>query len=315
MTRLKFITFFSLGFFLTAFFSSCNTGIESTRIVRMSKADQRLLTPTAEDLTGRQLSGRPLKNWNKGDRFIIADNKAALILKGVSTTSDIVGTPIYYDGLTSRRSPDGSQEIEIEFRTKTSDLYFYPTGKKDREKALELASDNLAMIIDPQIAARADSLLAGKTLWIMNSLWYDAEGNSVPSLKYVPVEVTEVLPGDIYFPMHVKIHHATIGDAIVWMSAGGGAEGTGRAGSRPFSSLFSYQDPRQAYPSISDDNWNLICKGEVAIGMTKDECRLALGSPQEVSSGHDWNSTMDIWQYSDGRFLIFRDGLLSESHH
>ena len=44
--------------------------------------------------------------------------------------------------------------------------------------------------------------------------------------------------------------------------------------------------------------------------MTKEECKLSLGNPTDVNSGHDWNSTIDFWQYPNGSYLRFQDGLL-----
>lgn len=34
------------------------------------------------------------------------------------------------------------------------------------------------------------------------------------------------------------------------------------------------------------------------------------GESPEVTSGQDWNSILDIWEYPDGTFLSFKDGLL-----
>ena len=45
--------------------------------------------------------------------------------------------------------------------------------------------------------------------------------------------------------------------------------------------------------------------------MTKDECRLSLGNPDELQSGHNTSQTLDIWQYSDGTYLFFSDGILT----
>ncbi|MDE6400707.1 MAG: hypothetical protein K2L68_07600, partial [Muribaculaceae bacterium] len=62
---------------------------------------------------------------------------------------------------------------------------------------------------------------------------------------------------------------------------------------------------------IEDDVWQLICSSKVRTGMTKDECRLALGNPKEVDSGHDYTQTLDLWHYSDGAVLWFEDGILT----
>lgn len=80
--------------------------------------------------------------------------------------------------------------------------------------------------------------------------------------------------------------------------------------SRSFSSLFSLNDPKLAYPGITPEIWEIICRGGLTVGMTKEECKLSLGNPKEVDTGHDWNSLMDYWKYDDGTYLLFQDGRL-----
>ena len=81
--------------------------------------------------------------------------------------------------------------------------------------------------------------------------------------------------------------------------------------SRTFSTLFYLSDPKLRYPSIRRDVWDLIRNESVREGMTKEECKLALGNPDDVATGHDWSQTIDIWNYKNGTFLQFQDGLLT----
>ena len=80
--------------------------------------------------------------------------------------------------------------------------------------------------------------------------------------------------------------------------------------SSPSPKLYRLSAPTTSYPAISDENWALIQKGKIRLGMTKEECRLSLGNPTSTDSGHDYSSTIDIWKYEDGTFLRFQDGLL-----
>ena len=75
--------------------------------------------------------------------------------------------------------------------------------------------------------------------------------------------------------------------------------------------LFLLADPKGKYPHISNENWALIQQGKVGTGMTKEECKLSIGNPDDLQSGHSRSQTMDIWQYNDGTFLMFEDGLLT----
>lgn len=66
--------------------------------------------------------------------------------------------------------------------------------------------------------------------------------------------------------------------------------------------MFGYDDLRKQHPDISESTWILLSKGEVAIGMTKTECKLALGEPiQIVKQAH---SRYESWYYR-GRTLEF----------
>ena len=82
--------------------------------------------------------------------------------------------------------------------------------------------------------------------------------------------------------------------------------------SRTFADLFFVADPKIRHSSIRPEIWELICEGKVKSGMTKEECKLALGNPDDVATGHDWNQTIDIWNYKNGMYLQFQDGLLTK---
>lgn len=108
------------------------------------------------------------------------------------------------------------------------------------------------------------------------------------------------------FVLSLDITDENSSPAVMYMNiANSGLE------SRTFPDLFSISDPKLRYPSIRPEVWTLITKGRVATGMTKDECKLALGNPSDVNSGHDWNQTLDLWRYDNGAWLQFQDGLLT----
>jgi hypothetical protein len=70
------------------------------------------------------------------------------------------------------------------------------------------------------------------------------------------------------------------------------------------------KNPRDSYPTITDAVWSNIMSGRVADGMTKDECRLALGSPKNVTEQFGYSAVREIWSYENGIFLIFEDSIL-----
>lgn len=68
---------------------------------------------------------------------------------------------------------------------------------------------------------------------------------------------------------------------------------------------FGMGDLRKQYPDIADETWPLLSKGEVRTGMSKEECKLALGSPiQRVA---DTRSRYETWFYQ-GKTIDFEDG-------
>ena len=88
--------------------------------------------------------------------------------------------------------------------------------------------------------------------------------------------------------------------------------GKGRGATRTFDSLFAFDNPRNRYPEIKDDVWELITRSRVREGMTRDECRLALGQPSDILRIPTYGGMQERWTYTDGIFLIFDDGFLTK---
>lgn len=154
--------------------------------------------------------------------------------------------------------------------------------------------------------------MTGQTYYVMTPLWTSLSGESIRGRKYVAAEVTGVEPGSGITPLKIVLRLAAPdGDGQTFtlnMAAPGRDTGSS---TRSFSNLFSLTDPRLKYPKIADDTWAHIQAGEVVGGMTRDECRLALGTPSEVDRRAGYSDLYEIWTYSDGRRLIFTDGLLT----
>ena len=183
---------------------------------------------------------------------------------------------------------------------------YYNTGKSPDTAATTVMSDQIPMLIDLDMVDRAKEMLVGLHLWTRSPLWYDEDGNRIDGRKFVPVTVIDVRPGNISFPIRLKFEDDKGKEAWAYMNLG-----NSHADSRSFANLFSLSDIRSRYPGISDEVWDLICRGKVRYGMTKLECKLSLGNPTEVDTGHDWNQTLDLWHYPDGQILYFEDGLLA----
>lgn len=310
------IVAFVLSVSFVAMLYGCNTGIDSTKVIKMSKSEQREASPDAEEVFASEMRSAPLGEWKPGKSFLVSDNKATLILEtsGKSAADSLEGELLRFEGLETRPSPGGERTLVVRFRSAGSgETYKYNTGKENVEGLSQLTGLDIPMLIDLDLVAQVDSMLRGKTLWTRTRLWYDADGNTLDGRKYVPVRVTGVRPGNKVFPVEIDFTDDRGQLASVLMNVRG-LSGLG-AESRTFPSLFSLEDPRPGYKTITPERWTLIQNGKVALGMTKEECRLALGNPADVAAGHNWSSVIDIWSYKDGTFLQFEDGLLSNFRH
>ncbi len=300
--------------------TSCFTGVESTKKITLSKEDKKNVLPTPEEEFFNSVTPTPLSEWAPGRPFIAADNRALLIFdqQGLPTDPDVAalgGKTLYYVGIAKRPTPEGGDEGVILFSDVIPDksgeiyaqgmVYQYNTGKHPSE-VYDMKSDQIPMLIDTAMVDATRSLLKGKELWTRSPLWYDAKGGRIPGKKYVPVTIKEVFPGNIVFPVEILFTDSNGDEGRMYMNFGNsGLE------SRSFASLFYISDFRKRYPDIQDDVWNAITDSKVKLGMTKLECKLALGNPSEVDTGHDYSQTLDLWHYPDGKVLWFEDGLLT----
>jgi len=290
--------------------SSCFTGVESTKKISLSRDDRKTLQPSEEEIFFRPVSGDPLAEWESKRPFIAADNRTLLIFdqQGLPIDPDVAnigGKTLLYEGIESRIAPDGTTDAVIVFSCGDMILR-HNTGKDISVAPGTVTSDAIPMMIDLKMIESARNLLLGKKLWTRSPLWYDIDGNRIPGKKYVPVTVTDVGPGSLVFPIKVRFKDETGTEAWAFMNFGNSGKE-----SRSFSNVFFITDLRHKFPAIEDDVWNLICSGKVRIGMTKEECKLSLGNPKEVNSGHDYSQTLDLWHYADGTVLWFEDGILT----
>lgn len=293
--------------------SSCFTGVERTDKIKLSREDRRILKPTPEETLLEYIVPSPLGDWQKGKVFYAADNKTLMIFDqqdvvSFSSNSDFAGTPLEFQGLSSQTAPDGSQTAVIVLSDGSS-LYHLDTGMDPQKAASDYLSNNSPLLIDNDMVAKTRDLLKNRQVWTRTHFYYDENGQRVSDEKFIPVTIEDVTPGDLLFPLKLRVKTADGKLRYIMMNYGNST-----SESRSFAKLFSLSDIRNNYPQIEDNVWALICKGRVAPGMTKEECKLALGNPADVSSGHDYSQVYDIWHYSEGTYLRFIDGRLYDFH-
>lgn len=293
--------------------TSCFTGVESTKRVKMTRSERKATRPTAEEELISAVEGAPLSGWKQGRVFTASSDRVRLIFDPAeaSLLSDSAlreGSKVKFGGVELTPTAYGREEVVLLFDADGITLR-YPTGRQPAEAMTEVISTQLPMLTDDATVTRVDSLLRGRTFYTRTQLWYDSAGNREQGRKFIPVRIegVDVCTGN--FPMRVLFRSLEKGAGAPLCSMYMSLSESG-ADSRSFPSLFTIENPRRRFSSTTDANWDRICSGLVSEGMTKDECRLSLGNPEETAGGQDRMKTIEIWRYSDGRVLRFEDGLL-----
>lgn len=312
LSYLILLTSLSVSILLTA----CSTGIESTRQIKMSRAERDAFQLSDEQKLAASLLPDTLYQWRIGKKFLISDDKIPLLMDfplGVIGASyskrSLVGDTIIYRGVTAKKSPGGEESLIVVFGYNNADI-FYNTGLAPDIARNRISSTAIPTIIDLELVDRVKSALIDKQFWILTCSCFDADDVPIKGEKFVPVEVIGVMPGNNVSP--VKIEFASDRNPHAFLYLNLSALNSLSGDSRRFDALFSFTDPRAAHRQISDEVWSCICNGNLMLGMTKEECRLSLGNPTDVNAGHDWNTTIDVWKYKDGAYLKFEDGRLAD---
>ncbi|MDE6410230.1 MAG: hypothetical protein K2K81_08360 [Muribaculaceae bacterium] len=142
---------FSPYIFLILLLSGCSTGIESTKTITYSKSERKELTASPEEVFMAGMVPTKLKDWKKGKRFMISDNRAALVLESNSRvwedSVNIKGKEIMFNRILERPTPGGEHQVVIAFTDGVNE-YLYPTGKRINEALENLSSLDIPMLID-----------------------------------------------------------------------------------------------------------------------------------------------------------------------
>lgn len=311
------------GALIAGTLTSCFTGVESTPKVTVTRGDMgRIRAQQREDWYLDTIKPQPMADWKPGKKFYVTDDRVALtfLQEGMPLSADslhLFGSILQYSGAEQIIHPDGQRTVTLRLTSSsgiTADntsaaqpIYRFDTGLDSLQAASEFNSYQIEMLIDIDAVTQADKLMRGNKYWTRSPIWYTPADKPFKGRKYVPVTVDSVSIGNLIFPLKVYFTDEKGEKAYMLMNL----KGTG-SGSRSFANLFYLEDIRPRYQHISPTNWQLICEGRVAEGMTKEECRLSLGYPQNIESGFSTGYTIDIWQYDGGRYLRFEDGLLTK---
>ncbi|MCM1519173.1 MAG: hypothetical protein NC098_00090 [Lachnoclostridium sp.] len=286
----------------------CFTGVESTP--RISASDvRRVETPPApEDSFLRNVMAQPFAQWMPGKKFKVADNKIRLLFGAtIPQGRDLAGTLLTFTGFNPTVSFTGDKVTDLYFVDDLfpADTMVYRVNFSADDLLSGKAPAEIPFTVDLDLVSRAGELLLGKKLYILTRNRRDDNDNIIPGRKFAAVTIDSVLPGNAVNPLKVVFTDDRGDKACVFLASGDTSNSP-----RTFRHTFSFSDPRKRYPAISDHNWELISEGKVAEGMTRDECRLALGNPATVDRRPGYSYLYERWGYENGIYLIFEDGLL-----
>lgn len=295
--------------------SSCGTGIEVTEHVTdkdvekaISQSDQKARNVNT---TALQAYADSVPAWKAGiKRLWVADNQARLLFDGAGSglaSTPLDGHVLVYDGYDTGSIYDNRQTVNLKFvDSETGEMLVYRTGKT----LVEFGSNfSIPMLIDLDMVDHVARQVAGRDFYIRTPIWYSRENEQmVNGRHFIKVHVDSVKPGNAVMPLRVLFTTMdTREQAMVWMNVYSSA-----MPGRDFTGLFDVNDPHLLYPTITDKNWELITLSRVVEGMTKEECRLALGSPKRINQNPDQSGMREYWYYDGGSYLYFVDGLLSQ---
>lgn len=293
---------------------SCGTGIEVTEHVT-DKDVRRVLDKDSgrQPIVTLEAYQDSLPAWKEGKRFWVADDRVTQMLAPTSgydkDTLHLAGHVLTYRTW-SKSGPfsyGDNRRLYIEFDDEVTGLHLnYCYGKATDAYH---AGFTLPMLIDMDMVDHVAQQLVGKEFYIRTPIWYDrSTGQMMDGRHFVKVHIDSILPGNAVLPLRTLFTTCdTREQAMVWMN-----NNASTMHGRDFDAMFSLSDPRLSYPGITDANWELITRGQVITGMTKEECRLAMGSPKSINERPDQAGMREYWYYDGGSYLYFVDGLLNQ---
>lgn len=270
----------------------CFTGIEKTPTIKDKSSVKSTAKTTPEQQLLQGVVPQALENWQKGKPFIVTPGRLSYAYSPAHVASRLMtGDTLRFQDVRTGTRLAGDTVTEVRLITPSGEIIH--TMVESPFRTIKHTALNLPFTIDANLVEDVRSVLKNRTVWTLRT---DKQGR-----RYQRTVITDVLPGTADFPLLV----VTPADSILMLLNSKSASG------RIFSNLFSLSDPRKSYPQISNRNWELICSGNIAPEMTREECRLALGAPAEIDRQTTYSGILERWTYEDGKYLIFTDGILT----
>lgn len=300
----------ALSLFLDLCVSGCFTGIESTPKITAENIKDADLKISAEQRISDMIVAEPTEKWTKGKKWIVTDKKISLAFTpATDSADDLTGDTLSLDSVRTFTNVTGRQDIELSLTDTNGNTFIHRTNIEASEWP-KRDSYQIPFTVELSAVELADSILKGTNCFIVTPRWQDSAGNDITGLRHVEVNIVGVIPGNHVYPLTVVFSPEKTGSNEVRYIPM--TFGLSTAATRNFDRIFSFTNPRKTYPGITDATWNLIIHSQIAEGMTRDECRLALGAPDSVVRTASPGAQLERWSYNNGVYLLFEDGYLTK---
>lgn len=290
---------------ITFLFTGCFTGIESTpKITEKDVQRQNIAVRKESGLLDNINIQRPIE-WSSGKQFYVNDERINRVLKSPLKNEDsMVGQILVLDRIDTVSSLTGETVVDLKFKDSSGTIYTYPTGLAF-QKWKTLDQYRIPFMTELDLVSTIKDAFINRQFYYLTSRRLDENGNDTEGLRYEPVTIIDVVPGDSFYPARVCFDDNEGNHYSAYITLGNETNSI-----RNFETLFSTSDPRKNYPRISDEVWNKIRHSQVQLGMTSEECKLALGSPDTYTRIPSTAGMIEYWSFGNGRYLTFEEGVL-----
>ena len=302
-----------------AMLTGCYTATHTAPIGQNEVRKEGAYAPSDERQLMASVISQPPSTWKPGKQWVITDERLKVLLNVVNGAmpADMTGNVLNFDSMVTGRNIVGNEYTDIIFALSPADHQPSETRVSYRidmplDSLMRRQTLSIPFTVESSLVTDTDALLRGRELYVMTATWLDDNGNYIKRRRFLPVIITSVTSGTPQAPLKVSFHlkddPSTSGSLMLTMPARDDADGP-----RDFASMFSLKNPRDIYKSIYPDIWELITRGRVTEGMTREECRLSLGNPVEIKRTEMYGYTRETWLYEAGSYLVFEDGILKTS--
>ena len=251
-----------------------------------------------------------LKEWERGKEFVCVVDELPVLLEprkgNIEDCHSLKGVILKYKALEETQTWNGIESYVV-YNDSTGFEFIYRVLKSITDILSSDFTPLLPELVPTDYIAKADSLLKDKVIYIKTSNWYSLDGEEKRGRKLIPVVINKVLAGNKIFPLALIFKTENGEEAMVYTTMSASQYMSQYS---TFDKLFTFTNPRDKYSQIKDDVWQLITQSQVTQGMTKSECQISLGLPDEVSQISEYSGLRERWIYKTGTYLEFKDGLL-----